>query len=159
MIRPAELKDSEKLVRLADATGVFKAGEAASLLGGVLKDYYGGGLGEGHQVYVCTGGNAEPVGWVYFSPSYKADGVWDLWWIGVDPSFHSQGFGLKLVEFVESTIRGAGGRILIIETSSTSPFNNVRDFYRNRGYSNCGTIPDYYGPGDDKVTFVKRLTA
>jgi ribosomal protein S18 acetylase RimI-like enzyme len=47
--------------------------------------------------------------------------------------------------------------LLIIETSATPPLEPARRLYLRRGYRECGTIPDFYGEGDDKVIFAKRV--
>lgn len=159
MIRDAEQRDTEVLISMAVSTDIFQPGEAEELLGGVLKEYHSGLLGEDHQVQVWVdedSGKAE--GWVYFAPSFKAEGIWDLWWIGVDPGSQGKGIGGKLLKFVESYIRERGARLLIIETSSTEAFDAVRSFYSKRGYENCGRIPEFYGEGDDKIIFAKHIS-
>lgn len=160
MFRSALPHESSHLIAMASATGVFKPNEAEALLGGVLEDFHAGRLGEGHQVVVWADDRTgAATGWVYFAPSFKAERVWDLWWIGVDPAAQRAGVGSRLLEFVESQVREAVGRLLIIETSSTTPFEVVRRFYARRGYANCGTIPDFYADGDHKVTYAKRIAA
>jgi GNAT superfamily N-acetyltransferase len=159
MIRQAIPTDTDALIALAADTGIFRPGEAEELLGGVLTEFHAGRLGSGHQVWVSVAGpDGPPVGWVYFAPAAKADGVWDLWWIGVAPGRQKSGTGGELLAFVEDQVRTAGARVLVIETSSAPSFAPVRQFYLNRGYSDCGTIPDFYADGDGKVTFAKRMT-
>lgn len=159
MLRPASPNETRDLVALASSTGLFTPDEAEALLGGVLDDLHAGRLGEGHQVHVYADDRTgAAAGWVYLAPAFKADGVWDLWWIGVAPSAQGTGVGSKLLNFVESRVRDSGGRLLIIETSSTPPLAPARRFYASRDYQSCGTIPDFYGAGDDKVIFAKRIT-
>ena len=159
MIRPAEPEDTEVLISMAISTDIFQPGEAEELLGGVLHEYHSGLLGEDHRVEVWVNENSgKPEGWVYFAPSFKAEGVWDLWWIGVDPQSQGKGIGGKLLEYVESCVLNKGARLLIIETSSTKPFDSVRNFYAKRDYESCGRIPDFYGKDDDKITFAKRMS-
>ncbi|CAN5913540.1 N-acetyltransferase [soil metagenome] len=158
MFRPAVPNESQQLVALAASTDAFQPGEAEELLGGLLKEFHAGSLGEGHQEQVWADDQTGAVaGWVYFAPSFASEGVWDRWWIGVDPASQGKGVGGRLLEFVESRVQKAGGRLLIIETSSTKPFDSVRRFYAKRDYTDCGRIPDFYAEGDDKVTFAKRI--
>jgi ribosomal protein S18 acetylase RimI-like enzyme len=160
MLRPAVPADSPALIALATATGIFQPGEAEALLGGVLEELHAGRLADGHQTQVWQDGpDAPPAGWVYFAPTPNANGVWDLWWIGVDPARQGRGIGGELLGFVEAQVRSAGGRLLIIETSSTPAFDPVRRFYFQRGYAECGRVPDFYADGDGKVICAKRLTA
>ena len=83
MLRPAEPKDTSKLIALAVATGLFTVDEADSLLGGVLERLFAGNLGTDHVVCVAVDSHADsPTGWVYFARNNNANQVWDLWWIG-----------------------------------------------------------------------------
>jgi ribosomal protein S18 acetylase RimI-like enzyme len=158
MFRPAAQTETPALIALAAATGIFQPQEAEALLGGVLDEFHAGRLGEGHQVRVWAEPTGDPSGWVYFAPTPKADRVWDLWWIGVAPQRQKVGVGTRLLRAVEDHVRTAGGRLLVVETSSRQAFDPVRRFYRDRGYTECGTVPDFYGEGDGKVIFAKRLS-
>lgn len=160
MSRPAALADTPALVRLAEATGIFRPSEAEGLLGGVLEGLHAGRLGDGHAAWVWADDPvAPPAGWVYFSPVDHADGVWNLWWIGVHPSRQGRGLGGEMLAAVEAHVRAAGGRLLLIETSATPAFDPVRRFYAKRGYAEGGRIPDFYADGDGKVTYYKRVAA
>lgn len=159
MIRPAAPADTPALVALASATGIFNPCEADALLGGVLTELHAGRLGDGHRADVwAEGPDAAPAGWVYFAPTPHADGVWDLWWIGVDPARQGQGVGGDLLRHVEDAARAAGGRVLVIETSAKPAFDQTRQFYAKHGYAACGRVSDFYADGDDKVINAKRLT-
>lgn len=158
LFRQAVAEDFPSLVRMADETGVFEPDEARSLLGGILEELREKKLGEGHEVTVLADKETNAAkGWVYFAPSFKTDRVWDLWWIGVSPNYQKEGVGGLLLKFVEDKVKESGGRILIIETSTADTLKKARKFYLNRGYTNCGTIPDFYADGEGKITFVKRV--
>lgn len=159
-VRPVAPADTPALVALADATGIFRPGEAEGLLGGVLEDLHAGRLAEGHLAWVWADGpTGGPVGWAYFSPADHADGVWNLWWIGVEPARQGHGAGGAMLAAVEAHVRAAGGRLLLIETSALPAFGAVRRFYAKRGYAEGGRVPDYYADGDGKVTYYKRVAA
>lgn len=158
MIRPAAPDDTPALIALAISTGLFQPDEADLLLRAVLDDLHGGRLGRDHVAVVwCASASAPPSGWAYFSSNEKADRVWDLWWIGVDPARHGDGVGDALLTAVESEVRSRGGRMLLIETSALPPTARARRFYEKRGYAACGRVPDFYGEGDDKVVYVARM--
>ncbi len=158
MLRPADPADTPALVALADATGIFRPDEAEALLRGVLEDLHAGRLGDGHLAQVWADDPAgPPAGWVYFAPAALADGVWDLWWIGVAPARQGQGIGGELLRFVEAHVRAAGGRLLLIETSSLPALEPTQRFYVKHGYTECGRVPDFYADGDDKVIYAKRM--
>ncbi len=158
MIRPTVAAERPALVALGEATGIFRPHEAEGLLGSVLDALHAGELGEGHQAHAWAHGpDTPPAGWVYFAPTPNADGVWDPWWIGTDPTQQGRGIGGELLGFVEARAREAGGRLLLIETSSQPALDPTRRFYSVRGYAECGRVPDFYGEGDDKVIFAKRI--
>ena len=158
MFRMASPTESATLVSLAESTGIFAPNEAADLLGGVLEELHAGRLGSGHQAHVWASSHLSPAkGWVYFGPTEYADGVWDLWWIGVAPRHQREGIGDALLKFVEGQIIGAGGRLLLIETSSLPAFDQVRRFYAKRGYLECGRVPDFYAVGEAKVIYYKSF--
>ncbi len=159
MIRAAMPAETSTLVALGVATGLFTDDEADLLLRGVLDDLHGGHLGVDHHAVVWSEEDgAPPAGWAYFALSEKADRVWDLWWIGVDPARHGKGGGDALMDAVEREVRARGGRLLIIETSALPPTARARRFYERRGYAACGRVPDFYADGDDKVIYAGRLS-
>ena len=158
MIRPAVPDDTPALIALADETGLFQPGEVDALLLGVLDELHAGHLGEGHLAWVWADEEAgPPAGWVYFAPTEKAHGVWDLWWIGVAPARQGHGIGGDLLRSVEAHVRAAGGRLLVIETSSQTALEPTRRFYAKHGYAECGLVPDFYADGDGKMIYAKRI--
>lgn len=158
MIRPTTAEDTAALVALAESTGLFAPGEADALLRSTLDELHAGRLGDGHFASLWQAApGAPPRGWVYFASSPRQGAVWDLWWIGVDPSHQGRGVGRELLAYVEERVRDGGGRLLLIETSALPALARTRDFYQRAGYHHCGVIPDYYGDGDGKVTFARRL--
>ncbi len=66
-----------------------------------------------------------------------------------------------LVEHVQAQLRDLGdevARTLIVDTSSTGDYEQAHAFYGRRGFVEEARLRDFYGPGDDKVTFWKRLS-
>ncbi len=157
MIRNAGPTETPELVSIAVATGLFTQEDADLLLRQTLDDLHAGRLGDGHFARVWTDDAERPGGWVYSSENLKSNGVWDLWWIGVTPGQQGRGAGTALLQFVEDQVRSAGGRLLLIETSSLPPLARTREFYKLRGYTECGCVPDFYGDGDGKITFVRNV--
>lgn len=158
MIRPAVPGETDALVALGDATGIFGPGEADALLRDTLDAVHAGQLGAGHQVGVwADAADGPPRGWVYFAPRNTADEAWDVWWIGVAPARHREGIGDALLQFAEAHVTNAGGRVLFIETSSLPLLEGARCLYSKRGYAVDAVLNDFYGHGDDKVIFKKML--
>jgi hypothetical protein len=63
------------------------------------------------------------------------------------------------LQAVERRVVDSGGRILVAETSSRTDYLSARSFYEARGYAEVARIRDFFGPGDDRVTFTRRLEA
>lgn len=156
MIRNTHPDETDDLVELALRTGLFTPEDADLLLRSTLDQLHAGTLGEGHFAFVLES-DGQARGWVYFSDNPRANGVWDLWWIGVDPACRGRGIGAQLMAFVESYARDRGARLLQVETSDTDALASTRAFYARLGYATCGRVPDYYADGDGKITFVRRL--
>lgn len=159
-IRAVVPEETERLVALGVSTGLFSDEEADALLRKTLNDIHAGARGEHHHAFAWEESTTESVkGWVYFAREDVSDGVWNLWWIGVDPSSHGTGIGSELLTFVEERVRAAGARLLIVETASTNELARARAFYRSHHYRDCGVIPDFYGAEVGKVTFAKSFVS
>ena len=156
MIRPTTPADTDTLVPLAAATGVFKPHEIVALRE-VLDDYHATNRDEGHAAYTLTDGD-RILGFVYFAPVAMTDNTWEVWWIAVATSEHGRGLGRQLLDFAEADIRDRGGRLLLIDTSSLPNYEPTRRFYLRQGYTISAQIPDFYHDGDDKVIFWKKLS-
>ena len=157
MLRPAVQADTPALVDLAIATELFLPDEVEPLRE-VLDALHAGRLGDDHRVQVWADDpTGPPVGVVYFGPNAMGDRTWELLWIAVAPDRQSRGIGGELVRFTEAHIRAAGGRLLVIETSSLPRFGATHAFYRSHEYDEVARIPDYYADGDSKVIFAKRM--
>jgi ribosomal protein S18 acetylase RimI-like enzyme len=98
------------------------------------------------------------VGWICWGPTPCTRGTFDLYWIVVDPAWHSRGIGGTLVEEMEQRITGRA-RLVVVETAGRAEYAPTRAFYARLGYQVAATIADYYAPGDDLVTFAKRIQA
>lgn len=97
------------------------------------------------------------IGYACFGPHALAEGVWDLYWIAVDPDSRSRGVGRALLEHVEATVASQQGRLILVETSGTPAYEAARRFYEACGYRYQAVIHDFYSPGDDLIIFGKTL--
>jgi GNAT superfamily N-acetyltransferase len=155
MIRPTEPRDTAPLIEIARGTGVFRDLELTALRE-VLDDYHEVNREAGHlSVSYEHGGRL--AGLAYYAPASMTDRTWYLYWIIVDKPLHSRGIGGRLLRHAEGEIRGRGGRLFLIETSSLPLYEPTRRFYLRHGYDATCTIPDYYTDGDSLVVFSKRL--
>jgi GNAT superfamily N-acetyltransferase len=155
MIHPSVPADTPALIAIAQGTGVFKPMEIEALEE-VLADYHEEMQTDGHRC-VSYEKDGHLIGFAYYAPTAMTDRGWHLYWIAVGKHTHARGVGSELLRYVEEDIRRAGGRQLLIETSSLPHYELTRRFYLKHGYENACAQPDYYADGDDMVVFRKRF--
>jgi ubiquinone/menaquinone biosynthesis C-methylase UbiE len=63
------------------------------------------------------------------------------------------------MSYAEYNIEKAGGRLIIVETSSKPSYDDTNDFYRDLGYKEICRITDFYAAKDDKIMYQKKITA
>ncbi len=155
MIRPTVPEDTPALLEIARGTGVFKTMEIVALRE-VLDDYHAVMRAIGH-ISVTYEDEGRPIGFAYYAPAAMTDRTWYLYWIAVAKHTHARGVGSKLLHHAEEEIERAGGRLLLIETSSLPHYELTRRFYHKHGYERVCVLDDYYADGDDLVVFRKRF--
>ncbi|MFH1647774.1 MAG: GNAT family N-acetyltransferase [Chloroflexota bacterium] len=110
----------------------------------------------GYYTLVAVEG-AAVLGYITYGPTPLTEGTWDIYWEAVDREKRGRGIGRALMEAAEAAIRKARGRLIVIETSSTSLYEITLRFHLACGYGEIARIPDFYSPGDDKLLLQKRL--
>lgn len=159
VIRPATQQDRPAIHRLAVGNDMF-APEELTGIDEMLDGFLAGSM-PGHR-WLVTVDDDRVVAAAYVAPEPFADRLWNLYFIAVDPTRHGQGHGRDLIAHIEGVLRDLGeadARILIVETSGTDQYARTRRFYRAYGFDEEATIRDYYGPGDHKIVFWKRLNS
>lgn len=153
-LRAPVVADQPALEQLAVASGLFQESEMGAFRD-MMSAYFAGDtegdfwiVGDEDGTVACAG---------YCGPEAFADRVFNLFFIAVAPHLQGGGHGSALLRGVEGKASRAGARILIIETSGLGSFELTRRFYRQHNYDEEARIRDYYGPGDDKVVFWKKL--
>jgi GNAT superfamily N-acetyltransferase len=97
------------------------------------------------------------VGYVCFGLAPLSDGVYDVYWIAVDPKVQGRGTGQALLRAVEAEVGRLGGRTILVETGGKPSYAPTRAFYDRAGYVEIARIPDFFRVGDDKVIYGRRL--
>jgi D-alanine-D-alanine ligase len=147
--------DKPALMRILRNTPEFKPFEVV-VAEEVIDAYLNDPEGTGYFTLVAEDGG-EIAGYICYGETPCTVGTWDIYWVAVAREKRGRGIGKALSETAEAAIRQAGGRLAIIETSSTPLYENTRSFYLARGYETVARIPDFYTPGDDKLILLKKL--
>uniref|UniRef100_B8HZ14 GCN5-related N-acetyltransferase n=1 Tax=Cyanothece sp. (strain PCC 7425 / ATCC 29141) TaxID=395961 RepID=B8HZ14_CYAP4 len=163
MIRPSTSDDTIAIIALAEAIG-FQLNEL-EVLRKLLVDYFGDNSnsnslrdGQAERFWLADDEDKDGVvGVAYCEPERMTDQTWNLQLIAIRPDYQGQGRGGKLLHYVEETLKGRGGRMLLVETLAS--FDLARAFYTKCGYEEEARIRDFYAAGDDKVVFRKVLKA
>lgn len=148
-IRPATAQDVEQIAQIADKTlfpGEYVAPMIAPFLGGA-----DGAL----WLVAVQGGTIH--GFAFATAEEMTEQTWNLKAIAIAPEHHRTGQGRDLLHGVELALKAQGARVLVIDTASGDDQAAARAFYPALGYDLAGTIPEFWEPGVDKVTFYKAL--
>ncbi len=155
-IRPLLEKDRARLLSLLIRTRAFTSAEidvAMELIDSVLKDP----AQKDYQIDCMVDDQDRVVGYICHGPTPIAQGTFDLYWIAVDPDFQEHGVGSKLLGFLEEGVKARGGRMILADTSTIPQYDKTKKFYVKNGFQEVAKIPDYYHPGNDRITFCRRL--
>jgi ribosomal protein S18 acetylase RimI-like enzyme len=154
MIRLTTPDDTNKLLDLAEATGLFELNQIEEL-DQMLGQYFSDEINT--EGLWFTDDENELVGVVYVAPERMTEGTWNLYLIAVHPDYQRKGRGAALLNYVEQMLAERGERVLLVETSGLEDFEYVRTFYRKSGYEEEARIREFYKAGDDKIIFRKAL--
>ena len=154
MIRLTTPDDTNALLTLAEATGLFESNQIEELAQ-MLNQHFNEEADS--QGVWFTDDDSEPVGVAYVAPERMTEGTWNLYLIAIHPDRQRQGRGAALLRHVEQMLAERGERVLLVETSGLEDFEYVRAFYRKIGYAEEARIRGFYKAGDDKIIFRKSL--
>jgi ribosomal protein S18 acetylase RimI-like enzyme len=155
-IRPLIQKDRERLHAILISTRVFTSEEisvAMELIDIVLNDR----KQKDYEIACMVDDRDHPIGYICYGPIPMTQGTFDLYWIVVDPGYQCQGIGSELLNYLEKEVRKKEGRMILVDTSSIPQYERSQKFYLNEGFHEVARVPDYYHPGNDRITFCKRL--
>ena len=156
MIIAATEADGAQIQDITARAGVFNQ-EEVDCVAELWGDYLTLGPKECGYNFIVDRDEDQVLGFACYGPRDLTNGVYDLYWIAVDPNARRGGVGRGLITASERAAHEAGGRMLIAETSGTAHYEPTRKFYLGMGYNAEATIKDFYVEGDDLAIFVKRL--
>jgi ribosomal protein S18 acetylase RimI-like enzyme len=148
-LRPLSRADRGPIERILRECRAFREDEIA-----VALELVDAPAEEGYRFLVAEV-DGEVAGYACFGATPMTRGVWDLYWIAVDPARQGEGIGRALLVAAEDAIRAEGGRMLLVETGGKASYEKTRAMYLACGYREVARVPDFYEEGDDKVILVK----
>ncbi len=147
-------EDRERVLDIVQATEMFTPDEVFFAREQV--DIY---LDQPHQrdyfLVVVEDASGRVVGYMSYGQTPLTDAGYDLYWMAVAPEEQGRGYGHEIMLWLEKRVKEAGGRMILIETSSQPKYERTHRFYLNMDYREVSRIPDFYKPGDDRITYVK----
>lgn len=155
-IRSLVPKDRTRLHWMLTETGAFNQEEidvAMELIDLVLQDE----KQNDYKILCMVDDEDQAVGYICYGLTPMTQGTFDLYWISVDPNFQGKRVGSKLLDVLEKEVREEGGRMILADTSTIPQYEKTKSFYLRNGFREVARIPDYYYPGNDRITFCKRL--
>lgn len=159
-VRAATPADTDHIKQLARDNHMFEPDEMG-VFDEMLAGFFDGTLDDHHWIVAADEDSGAVAAAAYYAPEPFADRMWNLYFIATAPEHHGSGTGTMLIERIEAHLRHLGdeaARTLIVDTSSVDDYEQARVFYTRRGFVEEARLRDFYGPGDDKVTFWKRLS-
>lgn len=156
MVRPLLSSDREVVKRILVEVGIFTPAEIACALEQV-DIYLQQPNQQDYRLVVVENAKAEVAGFISYGPTPLTEGTYDLYWVAVAPRYQRKGYGKLLLQYLEKQVEKENGRMVLIETSSQPKYSGTREFYESLGYREVARIPDFYRPGDDRITYLKRL--
>jgi D-alanine-D-alanine ligase len=155
-LRAAVTESDRRAVRdLAASTGFFGPLEV-DVAEELVSERLQKGAASGYEFLFAESGGAL-AGYSCYGPVPMTAASFDLYWIVVSPALQRKGIGRFLVEETERRIRRLGGARLYAETSGRPQYAETRAFYLRAGFTPESRLKDFYAPGDDKVTYSKKL--
>ena len=156
MIRKIKKEDRNDLVEIINRVDEFSDEEkivAIELIDESIKDD-----AEDYYITFVHTKNNSLTGYYCIGKRALTDGVYDLYWIVVDPLLQQKGIGKNLLIHAEKFVEKNKGRWLHIETSSKESYTKTRNFYLRNFYTKVAQINDFYSNNDHLIIYGKYLT-
>jgi ribosomal protein S18 acetylase RimI-like enzyme len=155
MVRPMQAPDKPAVMAIVRATEFFFPSEIE--VAEELIDVYLENPGQKDYHVEVIEDQDGVAGYMTWGPTPLTEGAYDIYWMAVSPKAQGRGYGKQMIGWVEATIAGLGGRLIIIETAGKPMYEPTRGFYLGLGYKEVARIPDYYKAGDDRVIYTKHV--
>lgn len=154
-IRPMLCQDKSAILDILRRIPEFKPAEE-EVAEEVIDSYLSDPSGSGYIIFVAEV-EVSVVGYVCYGPTPLTEGTWDMYWLAVSPEMQGKHLGKTLLAYAEDGVKKAGGRLLLVETSSLPGYEKTRNFYCFNNYQLVAEIADFYSIGDDLLIYEKRF--
>ena len=149
--------DMQAVGEIVSSTGFFNSAEV-DIAVELVEDRLAFGDASGY-FFVFAEEAGRVLGYTSYGPIAGTAESFDLYWIAIHSDLQSRGLGRILMSETERMIHKAGGRRIYAETSGRPQYEPTRLFYERLGFLRETQLKDFYAPGDDKVFYVKVLSA
>ncbi len=155
-VRPSNFDDRQAIYDVLMRSEVFGRADAECVDAMFLETWQSPPREDSYRWLSCWH-DGRMIGFACYGPESLTDRTWDLFWICVSSEARGRGAGQALIAAAESQARQAGGRLMVIYTSSTPKYAPARRLYERAGFARVAVVPDYYAEGDDLNIYWKRL--
>lgn len=101
--------------------------------------------------------DGKTIGYYCVGKRALTKGVYDLYWIVIDPDEVNKGYGTKLLNDAENYIQNNGGYFIWVETSSREDYKLTREFYLKNNYQQILVVDNFYKENDGLIVFAKTF--
>lgn len=148
-VREFDLVDLDAIEALLESLDVFTEDERDEALMLIEDSVY---LDSEYETLVAEEDDAV-IGFIVFSRTPMTQDTFDLNWIATDPAMLRRGVGKALLG---AMIDAIGHGLVRVETGTRHGHEPAIAFYRANGFDEMPPVHDFYGPGDDLITFFRR---
>jgi len=149
-------EDVGRIRSLVARTGLFSAAEV-EIAAELVSERLTKGNRSGYNFILAERGSGL-VAYACYGPIHGTQGSFDVYWIAVAPEEQRKGLGIQVFTRAEAAMRKAGAKHIYADTSSSDRYAGTRGFYQRMGFAEAARLPDFYGPDDGKVIYVKSLS-
>lgn len=148
-------RDREAVRRIVTETGVFSGVEVGWAVE-IVDTALARGVAAGYH-FLFADGTDGLEGYTCFGPIDGTDNRFDLYWIAVSPRAQGKGLGRRLLRETMAAAKRLDATHMFIDTSTRSDYGAARNLYEALGFTLMGTLVDFYGDGDSKAFFGRKL--
>lgn len=147
--------DMQRVREIVDSTGFFHHPEIDVAVELVEERLRRGDASGYFFAFVEDDGQA--IAYSCYGPIACTANSYDVYWIAVHRDEQKHGIGRWLMSLTEELIRSQKGQRIYVETSGRPDYLPTRSFYERCDYVQAAELPEFYGPGDSKVIYLKVL--